>query len=107
MIPCICIDDKNKPDEIPLKNWIQEGFTYHITHVFCMRNWNNIQGCNLAEVKIPPECYPYEVYKLSRFGITFDNLEKLRQLMRDCTELDDVNIDKLIEESNLQLIENE
>jgi hypothetical protein len=42
---------------------------------------------------------------LSRFGISVDDLEKLIELIKNCTELNDVDIQALIEESQLQLIE--
>lgn len=105
MIECLCINGKEKPKEVPLQNWIQEGFKYHITHVHYHPK-QGISGVDLAEVKLPPDC-PYETFKLSRFGITLDNLEKLIQMIKNCSELNSFQIDKLIEESKLEVLENE
>lgn len=103
MVEVLCINSKDKPDEIPLSRWIQKDFKYNITHIYFHPN-QGIQGVDLAEVKLTPECYPYVTYKLSRFGVTLENLEKLRQLAKDCTELNEIDINKLLEESELEVL---
>lgn len=102
-IPCICIDARNKPDIIPLKNWINKGLEYHITHVYYYSK-QGIQSVTLDEVRLGPESAPYEGYALSRFAFTPENLYKLIELMKLCTELNEVSIKQLLEESNVQLI---
>ena len=106
MIEVLCISDSDKPKEIPLGNWIQKGMIYHITHIH-FHHFQAIQGVDLHEVKLTPECYPYETYRLSRFAINLEQLNKFIQMMKDCTELNDVQIDELIKESDLQLIDEE
>ncbi len=104
MVEVLCIDNYNRPDEIPRSKWIQFGFKYHITHVY-FHPMQGVQGVDLAEVKLTPDCFPYETYKLSRFAITMENYKKLLELAKSCTELNVVDIDKLLEESKLQLID--
>ena len=104
MVKCTCIDDKNKPAEIPSSSWVKVEESYHITHVYYHPN-QGIQGCSLYEKPLGEDCAPYETFKLSRFGISVDDLEKLIELIKNCTELNDVDIQALIEESQLQLIE--
>ena len=104
MIKCICIDDANKPVEISSSNWIKKEEIYHITHVYYHPN-QGIQGCSLYEKPLGEDCYPYESFKLSRFGINIDDLEEFIEFMKLCTELNDVDIKTLIEESQLELIE--
>ncbi len=43
-VRCICIDGKNKPIEVPIQQWINEGTEYHITHIFIHPNQGSIQG---------------------------------------------------------------
>lgn len=107
MIPCICIDAKNKPSEILIQNWISEGMKYHIIHVFKQMNKEQlgIKGVLLREVNTKSE--KYNCYRLDRFAFTEKSIEDLIELMNICTGLDEVNIKQLIEESDLQLIENE
>lgn len=104
MIECICIDAGRKPKEVPLGQWIQQGFKYHITHVYYQPK-QEIQGCSLKEVRLGKESVPYETYRLSRFAVTKENLEKLYQMMRDCSELNDFDIIELIKESELIITE--
>jgi hypothetical protein len=103
MVQVICIDDKNKPESIPEKYWIKEGEKVHITLVtFHPLQEGGIQGCELYEKPLPIEyCHPYNFWKLSRFGITGENLEALIELIKLSTELNDVDVKKLIDESEL------
>lgn len=103
-IECVCIDDKNKPKEIPGNKWVKKDDTYHVTHVFIMRNQNNIQGCELAEFDISMH-EPYNCYRLSRFAFTTENLLKLIEMIKDCDELnslEDVDIQKMVEDIKIK-----
>ncbi len=104
MIPCICIDAGSKPKEVHAGQWIQKDFKYHITHIFYQPR-QGIQGCALKEVRLDARSAPYETYRLSRFGVTEENLQKLIQMMRDCSELNDFDISELIKQSELEIIE--
>ena len=101
MIKCLCINDKNRPQEILPQNWIQEGIQYHIIHIYKQMNISQkgIQGVELLEVKTKSTVY--NCYKLSRFAIFLEDLPKLFQMMKDCTELNDVDINELISECEL------
>lgn len=104
MIKCICIDDKNKPVEISSSSWVKVDESYNITHIYYHPN-QGIQGCSLYEKPLGENCAPYESFKLSRFAISADDLEKLIELIKNCTELNDIDIKTLIEESQLEIVE--
>lgn len=106
-VKCICIDDTNKPKEIPSNKWVQKDKEYHIIHVYVQVNQGNIQGVDLAEISLDESCAPYQTFRLSRFAINIDDLPKLIELMKLCTELKDIDIEKLIKEEELIYIENE
>lgn len=99
MVPCICINAKNKPDTIPDKQWINEGSMYHITFIY-YHTVQGIQGVELKEVNLNG-CDPYESYRLDRFAFTIDGLKQLFALMKSCTELNDLDIEELIKEQEL------
>ena len=103
MIECLCIDSSKKPPEIPLGRWIQKGFKYHITSV-TFQPRQGIQGCYLREVSLGYDCLPYETYRLSRFAVTQDNLLKLIQMMKDCSDLNYFDINELIKQSELEIV---
>ena len=101
-VPCLCINDKNKPNEILPENWIIEGTKYTINYVYYYPHLG-LQGVTLNEVQTKSE--KYNAYRLDRFAFTQDGLDQLIELMKECTELGKIDIMKLIEESNLELID--
>lgn len=108
LVKCVCIDDANKPAPIPFSKWIIRDNHYHITHVYyCVGQ--GLQGVALKEVSLDDSCTPYLAYKLSRFAFTKEEFLKLLQLMKDCTELNEIDIQKLVEEALTEenLIEDE
>lgn len=106
MIPCICIDDSNKPDVIPKERWVVKGNPYHITHLQFHSKQGNIQGVLLYEVSLNESCLPYETYGLSRFAVHIDDFQKLVELAQACSELNNVDVLKALEESSLELVKN-
>ena len=101
-VPCLCINNKNKPKEILPQNWINEGTEYTINYVYYHVN-QGIQGVTLDEIQTKSE--KYSSYRLDRFAFTKEGIEQLIELMKECTELGKVDIMQLIEESNLELID--
>jgi len=95
MVKCICIDDSNKPKEIPKRLWVEKGKEYHITHIY-FHNMQFISGCELKEKRLTKYCYPFESYKLSRFGFTHEALKQLIELMKACSELNEIDIKEMI-----------
>lgn len=104
-VSCICIDDKNRPKEIPAKMWIMEGVEYTITHVYFVKNPNQygIQGVLLEEVQIK-DCSPYESYRLSRFAFTKENFQKLIELALSCSELDKINLEEMLKQEEIVIL---
>ena len=108
MIEVICVDDKNRPKEIPAIDWVKEGEQYHVTHISLqvnqMENGQVVSGCDLYEKPLSIEKHsPYECFRLSRFACTKENVEALIQMMIDCYNLPKIEVEKLIEESELQV----
>lgn len=104
MIKCICINDNNKPEEIPQEKWIKKDSEYHIIWVLKMINQNNIQGVQLSEISLDDSCLPYEAFKISRFAINSKDLEQLIELMQECTNFDKELVIDLVKD--IELIEN-
>jgi hypothetical protein len=105
-IPCICIDDKNRPEVIPISKWVKEGDEYNITHVYLHKFQDGgIQGVSLYEKPLDESCAPYETFRLTRFAFTEEGISMLVELITNCTELNDFDVRKLLEESELQIQE--
>lgn len=70
---CICLNDKNKPNDIQNKNWIKKGQEY--TVVALKRSViTNEMFLVLEEVQPDP---PYGGYKIERFAFDMETLLKL------------------------------
>lgn len=85
-----CINDKNRPNEIPVNRWIKEGKTYHIIEVTKLNMQQGIYGCKLAEIN-NDDLFPYQYFRLDRFAISVNDelLEKVLEEI-DISELDEV-----------------
>ena len=105
MVKATCVNDKNRPQQIPQSKWLVKDNEYTIIKVTIHPNQNGIQGCELAEISLDETCLPYEYYKLDRFAISQDDLEALIELMKLSSTLNDVEINELIKESELVITE--
>ena len=108
MVEVSCINDKNRPKEIPESDWVKLGEKYHITHVSIQVNQleggQPILGCDLYEKPLSLEKHnPFECWKLSRFSVDEKNLMVLIELMHDCYNLPRKEIADLIKESEIVL----
>jgi hypothetical protein len=95
-----CIDNKNKPVEIPDANWIKEDETYTI--IGFVKTRTGVLGFKLQEVELDKSCYPYTVYACHRFGLPLG----LEEAIEEAKFTDDVDqaVETLIEESLLETV---
>lgn len=64
----ICINDKNKPKQIPDEKWIKEGETYTVTFATPLSIQKNKLGYSLKEIQLDESCYPYHYFDSERFA---------------------------------------
>jgi len=86
----ICIDADNKPKNVPVEEWVQEGDTYTVTKIVKMGLQKNTYGYLLKEVQLSSRSFPYELYDSSRFlpiGILSDMKEEEK------VNIEDVNLE--------------
>lgn len=102
MIPCICINDKNKPKEIPSNKWIKEGNEYHIIYTCVCLPQRQI-GCYISEIDLDETCHPYTYFLLNRFAFTEEALKQLLELIKNCTETD-FSMDELLKQTKLETV---
>jgi hypothetical protein len=98
MFKTICIDDANRPPEIPVEKWVKSGEIYHIIHVSKHRLQNYIQGVTLSEINLDESCKPYEAFRLSRFGILASEWDAFWRFAHECTGLSDIDLDELLKD---------
>ena len=100
MIPCQCIDDSFRPNEIPLKRWVKKGEEYHVTYTaVCLPQ--NVFAFSLYEKPLDESCYPYKYFISTRFAIKPEDMEALMELVKGCTETAGMDLNELMRNSNL------
>jgi len=62
----ICINDSNKPAEVPGGSWIEKGEAYTVVGAANMARQRMTLGYKLEEVEFPDGC-EYQYYTASRF----------------------------------------
>jgi hypothetical protein len=99
-IKAICSNSGNKPREIPKENWVVSGNEYTIHHIYKQMDptQKGVQGCLLTEISLE-NLYKegktkHNCYRLDRFMFNKEDIQKLFDLIKECTELDDVDIKK-------------
>lgn len=75
----VCINDSNKPNEIPNSMWILKGQVYTVVKVMKCNIQGGILGFELEEKKLV-DCDPYKYYSADRFApVVEDGTPSMRQ----------------------------
>jgi hypothetical protein len=106
MIKVMCVDDSNRPKEIPHSKWVEVGKWYTIIHVSKHTKQNGIKGVTLSEICLDESCAPYEAFRLDRFGFLPEDVSKFWEFAVSCTGLSEVNVKELLEDQLVELIDN-
>jgi hypothetical protein len=85
----MCINDKNRPQEIPANKWVVNGKIYTLIDAQPLLSSNSL-GFVLDEIKLDETCFPYHYFNPDRF-IPIDEKE-LDELE---AELDEILYPKL------------
>lgn len=101
-VECICINDSNRPKEIPQSKWVKEGEKYTVIYTVTVLPQKQL-GFHLAEIELTDNELPYEYFLASRFGFTQENLQKLMELIKDCSDID-FSMDELLEQTQVEAI---
>lgn len=62
----VCINDKNKPVEVPASSWVEKEEVYTVVGASNMARQGMMVGFKLAEVQMPIDC-DYQYYASYRF----------------------------------------
>jgi len=104
MVECICINSKNKPSEIPESKWLKEGEKYNVIYTVVVLPQKQL-GFLLHEIELTDNELPYEYFLGNRFAFTQENLEKLLELIKDCSDTA-FSLDELMKSTNLETVLN-
>ena len=62
----MCVNDKNRPQEIPANKWVVNGEVYTLIAVQPLLSSNSM-GFELAEIQLGEDCFPYHYFNPDRF----------------------------------------
>lgn len=103
MIKCICINDKNMPEDFPNKNlWLVEGELYTAVRIIFLEKSKSL-GVELKEIDLSNN-QPYLYFDINRFAFnsTVDEITNLIKATKLESEIDvNSEIDKLLNEVNI------
>lgn len=68
----ICINDKDRPNEIPTSKWIVKDKIYTVVKVWHIRQRPGTYGVELAEIDLS-DCFPYLYFSANRFAPVMSN----------------------------------
>jgi hypothetical protein len=75
----ICINDGNRPKQIPAEKWIVKGQTYTVIATSQMNLQRKKIGLKLKEIELDPSCFPYEYFDADRFKIVQPEISVAKQ----------------------------
>jgi hypothetical protein len=85
----ICIDDSNRPIDIPREKWVKKGNEYTPVRFVRMVAQNNELGVIIEEIDLT-DCFPYECFAAYRFALKNPDEESEKE-NRLIDELEEVN----------------
>lgn len=100
MVECICIDDSNRPKEIPVNKWVKKGEKYNVIYTIVCLPQKEL-GVLLSEIQLTDNELPYEYFLAKRFAFTEENLKKLIELIKDCSDTN-FSMEELMEQTQLE-----
>lgn len=86
MIRCACINDKNRPNDIPTSKWVKQGQLYTVVFAIVVLPQKEL-GLQFDEITLDETCAPYEYFLANRFGFLKDDLSKLQAFIKECGQV--------------------
>jgi hypothetical protein len=79
---------------------VKKGQTYNIIYTVTVLPQKQL-GVVLSEIELTEKELPYEYFLASRFAFTEENLKKLIELIKDCSDTD-FSMDELLKQTQLE-----
>jgi hypothetical protein len=94
-IPCVCINDKGRPNIIPTSKWITKDRQYTIKEFVVHNIQGRIIGVKLWEIDLEG-CYPYTTFSITRFGMVIPEAgleakKAIEELLEETLKLQEVS----------------
>lgn len=105
MVKVLCINDENRPNEIPIEKWLKKDEEYHVIFT-CTAFLDELLtkktlAFQLNEIDLTEENAPFEFFAANRFAIRAEDVEKLKELI-ESSNVVTFSMNEIIEEMELQ-----
>lgn len=104
MIKCLCIDDKNKPDQIPQDKWIKKDTEYTLAFTMTVLPQKQL-AFQLNEIDLDDSCSPHTWFLAKRFAFRKEDLLKVIEFIEECNHIN-FSVKELMKETNEYHYEN-
>jgi hypothetical protein len=93
----LCINDKNRPSEIPIDKWVVAGQKYNLLRVVEIKPILGFEdtgsvGYELVEITLDESNHPYLYFDSSRFGIDIDMFERFLEIIDEEDPLEELEL---------------
>lgn len=93
----ICIDDTNRPNDIPISKWVVKNNIYTVIKVVFPHLQPGTMGFKLAELNID-ECFPYQYFSSHRFAMLPESEvwaeETLTRILEEASQEEKAQVEK-------------
>lgn len=102
-VDVLCVDDSDRPDEIPLEKWINKDQVYTVIRIVNIIPIPGVLstptvGFELLEITLDETNYPYLYFNSDRFRFKQEDLDKMIALSKVSVAdnfISDINVNKL------------
>ena len=102
MIKCLCVDDSNKPNQIPKDKWVEKGKEYTILFSMTVLPQKQL-AFQVNEIDLDDSCSPYTWFLANRFAFREEDLQRLIEFIQDCNQIT-FSVNELVKEININEI---
>jgi hypothetical protein len=101
VITILCIDDSNRPEDIPVTHWIKEGQVYTLKNVKSLLMQSGQLGLQVDEINLLELENQYEFFSLYRFSIQEKDIKAFKDVIIASYKADKISTDDLNELFNI------
>jgi hypothetical protein len=86
MIKCFCVDDSDKPLQIPNEKWVEKGKQYTLAFTMTVSPQKKL-AFQLQEIDLDDSCSPYTWFLASRFAFDEKDIPALIEFIQECNKI--------------------
>ena len=102
VMKCICINDKNKPDNIPQSHWITQDKEYIIKRFEIIDKAKGIVGVILKDIDLTEINTSFTAFSIERFMFTTEASDMLLNLLSSTFGIDVTDVKHLLKDPDFK-----